>query len=64
MAFDTLPIEGAAQDTHFLVIWSESERQLYASEINSVPRKKTLAVIFKANEVWEMSLRIPYWLIR
>ena len=38
--------------------------KLYASEINSVSRKKTWAVIFKANEVWEMNLRIPYWLIR
>ena len=37
--------------------------KVYASEINSVPRKKTLAVMFKANEVSEMSLRIPYWLI-
>ena len=26
-------------------------------------KEKTLAVMFKANEVWEMSLRIPYWLI-
>ena len=26
-------------------------------------KEKTLTVMFKANEVWEMSLRIPYWLI-